>query len=116
MSTGLEYAFIMNPTLFDSLNQPLAFPFPPTGLGRDLRMIIPFNTSAIDIAYVVEETNDLNNWTEIYRYNVLTATETISGSGLTTEVNLGDHTITIIDDVISPLATTFWRTGVILNP
>jgi hypothetical protein len=116
VSSGLEYAFLMNPTLFDSLSQPLAFPFPPTGLGRDLRMVIPFNTGATDIAYVVEETNDLNNWTEIYRYNVLTATETISGSGLTTEVNFGNQTITIIDDVIYPLATTFWRTGVILTP
>jgi hypothetical protein len=47
---------------------------------------------------------------------VLTATETISGSGLTTEVNFGNQTITIIDDVIYPLATTFWRTGVILTP
>ena len=63
----------------------------------------------------MEEANDLNNWTEIYRYNVLTATETVSGSGLTTEVNFGNQTITIIDDVIYPF-NTFWRMGVILTP
>ena len=115
MGSGLEYALLTNPSLFDSLSQPLVYPFPPTGLVRDLRMTIPFNTDATDIVYVVEEANDLNNWTEIYRYNVLTATETVSGSGLTTEVNFGNQTITIIDDVIYPF-NTFWRMGVILTP
>jgi hypothetical protein len=78
-------------------------------------MTIPFNTDATDIVYVVEESNDLNNWTEIYRYNVLTATETVSGTGLTTGVNFENQTITVIDDVIYPF-TTFWRIGVILTP
>jgi hypothetical protein len=115
VQNGREYAFRLNPVVFDSLLQPRAFPFPPTGLGSDLRIVIPYNPTATDIVYVVEETTDLQNFTEIYRYTVETGTETISDGNLTTVVDPGSRTITMTDNALNPVST-FWRTGVIMVP
>lgn len=110
IENGLEYAFGMNPQAFDSLLVPLAYPFPPTGLDRAMQIVIPFRSSASDLVYYLLE-GDLYNYQEVWRYTVLTATETVTSPGLVTTIDSVNETITITQPVLNPVST-YWRVAI----
>ncbi len=70
---------------------------------------------ANDVTYVIQESIDLINWTEVYRFEMAAYTETVSDPNLTTAVDPGSQTITVTDGSLNPV-TTFGRTGVIHSP
>jgi hypothetical protein len=111
---GLEYAFRMNPQAFDSILQPRGYPVPDGGTGggtRDLQITIPFRATATDIRYLLLESSDLLTFSEIYRYDVLTDTGTVTGPNLLIAIDYDNQTITITDPILHP-QSTYWKVGV----
>lgn len=110
-----EYAFRLNPESFDAFFEPLSAPVDAGGGVTHLRIVIPYRASATDLTYVLYESNDLVNYTEVYRYVVSSDTETVTDPNLNTSIDTLAETLTITDPVIDG-TTTFWRIGIHHTP
>jgi len=107
---GHEYAFGLDPQNPDPHLLPIASRTFPDGMDHAaLGILMPYNPSATDLVYIVEESTDsLVSFHEIYRFTVETETESLSRSGLATFVDPTEETICVTESIPAG-PNTFWR-------
>ena len=105
---GLEYA------TRSSLTTPTPNPFtgPVFIAGTGMRFTFPYRPGAIDLRYIVQRSDNLTSWTEIYRYD--TATGLVTEQGGTADENAATQVITLTDPTAA--APNFWRLRVQTSP
>ena len=105
---GNEYAFRLNPIVSDNSLHPAPV-LVDNGGSLEMRVTFPFRPEATDLIYLVERSSDLENFSEIYRYDSSTGMETItSPPAVDATVDGGAMEIEVVDtDTTGP--RTFWR-------
>lgn len=105
---GNEYGFKLNPVVSDNTSHPIPA-FVDNGGNLEMHVTFSFRPDSGDLIYIVERTNDLDVFSEIYRYDTSTAVETItSPPEVSATVDAGAMTIEVIDrDTADPRA--YWR-------
>ena len=111
MANGIEYGFNFTPSLADSELSLEPVYIPATGL----QITFPYRSGLTDLVYIVESSQDLVTFDEIYRYNPSTRTGVIASVGVTVNIDTVHEEIQVTTPNAA-IALGFFRVRVELMP